>query len=106
VLRQSFRQSDILARLGGDEFVALVMDASEDSAEVVQRRLRRNVDACNAQDGRRFKLSLSVGIARFRAEQACSIEEMVAQVDARMYEEKRSRRTHAAREQVTQRDPA
>jgi diguanylate cyclase (GGDEF)-like protein len=29
VLRDSFRQSDILARLGGDEFAILVADAAE-----------------------------------------------------------------------------
>src|SRR2546421_2508550 len=39
VLRDSFRQSDILARLGGDEFAILVTDAAENDLEAVRQRI-------------------------------------------------------------------
>ena len=35
VLRDSFRQSDILARLGGDEFAILIAEAAENDIEAV-----------------------------------------------------------------------
>lgn len=38
VLRDTFRQSDILARLGGDEFAALAIGASEEGAEILRKR--------------------------------------------------------------------
>jgi diguanylate cyclase (GGDEF)-like protein len=44
VLRACFRQSDILARLGGDEFCVLMIDAGQDSALQVRRRLQHRQD--------------------------------------------------------------
>jgi diguanylate cyclase (GGDEF)-like protein len=97
VLRGSFRQSDILGRLGGDEFVVLTPEANENSAEMVLSRLQEKASACNRKPGRIYALSLSVGIVAGRPEQACSLEELLAQADALMYEQKRSKRGPAER---------
>src|SRR5260370_8413738 len=43
-LEQSFRGSDILSRLGGDEFVVLALEASNQSEEVILRRLDKNLN--------------------------------------------------------------
>ncbi len=51
-------------------------------------RLRENLDARNASGDHRFKLSLSVGIARYDPEHPCSIDELLARVDRSMYEKK------------------
>src|SRR5690606_3152575 len=42
VLRQTFRESDVVARIGGDEFAALVLAAEADTAARVLRRLEEN----------------------------------------------------------------
>ena len=62
VLRDSFRQSDILARLGGDEFAILVADAAENDIEAVRHRIDRKLCSFNADPGRRYDLSFSVGL--------------------------------------------
>ena len=62
VLRDSFRQSDILARLGGDEFAILVAEAAENDIEAVRHRIDRKLCSFNADPGRRYDLSFSVGI--------------------------------------------
>lgn len=88
VLRVCFRNSDILGRLGGDEF-ALVMPASKDNgAALIRRRLQRELDVRNAQPNRRYALRVSVGIVTSNPHQPLSVEEMLAQADALMYEEK------------------
>ena len=88
-LEQSFRGSDILSRLGGDEFVVLACEASNQTQDVLLRRLEKNLKKSNASEPR-YKLSLSVGVARFDPQRAISLGELMAQADGAMYEQKRN----------------
>jgi diguanylate cyclase (GGDEF)-like protein/PAS domain S-box-containing protein len=88
VLKEIFRESDIIARIGGDEFVVLVIETDGVSAEILTTRLQENLEARNARGDRRYKLSLSVGTARYDPESPCSIDELLAQADRLMYEQK------------------
>ncbi len=87
-LRETFRESDIIARIAGDEFVVLAIETGRVSSEVLATRLQENLEARNARGDRRYKLSLSVGIARYDSEHSCSIDELLAQADRAMYEKK------------------
>jgi len=91
-LKTTFRESDIIARIGGDEFVVLVTGAEEDSAEILVHRLRENLDTHNLKVEPSYKLSISVGIARYDPENPCEIDELLHQADAAMYEQKRPSR--------------
>ena len=92
VLRNSFRQSDILARYGGDEFAVLITDAAEASATTVIERVQEHVRVCNAQPGRRYQLSLSLGIASSDATGVASVEQLLHEADALMYQYKQTKR--------------
>jgi len=88
-LEQSFRGSDILSRLGGDEFVVLALVASNQTQEVLLRRLEKNLKKLNTSESR-YELSLSVGVARFDPQRAISLGELMVQADEAMYEQKRN----------------
>jgi len=88
VLEQSFRGSDILSRLGGDEFVALASETSNQTQEVLLRRLEKNLKKASATESR-YPLTLSVGVARFDPKCAVTLGELMVQADKAMYEKKR-----------------
>ena len=88
VFRQTFRESDIISRIGGDEFVVLALETREDNVGVLIARLRENLAARNAVGDLRYKLSLTVGAARYDPEHPCSIEELMARADRAMYKRK------------------
>lgn len=92
ILKATFRASDILARVGGDEFAVLALEASGEDAEMLVRRLRDGVDAFNETGGEPFKLSISVGVARYEDASRVRLDELLARADAAMYEEKRVKR--------------
>lgn len=96
VLRACFRQSDILARLGGDEFCVLMTDAAQDSDLQVRKRLQQRADFVNSLGSWKFRISFSVGIADVPVVHQPSLEQLLRVADAQMYEEKRTKQTHAA----------
>ncbi len=88
VLKDSLRQCDILARPGGDEFAALLVDAGEETIDVVWDRIHCKLDTSNANAGRRYDLPFSVGIVAADARQVADIEKLLSQADTLMYEQR------------------
>jgi diguanylate cyclase (GGDEF)-like protein len=89
ILLQTFGAYAVVARLGGDEFVALTRADTPGIARLTQA-LHDSVRALNAQPGRPFRLSLSLGAAPYDPA-APTILAMLATADGRMYAEKRER---------------
>ena len=89
ILRKTFRKSDVKGRMGGDEFAIFPIDSTHVGAESAESRLRKNIDAFNADKGNPFVLSVSMGIASYDPEHPCSIDELLVRADKLMYEEKR-----------------
>jgi diguanylate cyclase (GGDEF)-like protein len=90
-LEQSFRGSDILSRLGGDEFVVLASETSNQTREIILRRLEKNLKKSSAAEPR-YALSLCVGVARFDPKSAITLGELMVAADKAMYEKKRGTR--------------
>jgi diguanylate cyclase (GGDEF)-like protein len=90
-LKETFRDSDILARLGGDEFAVLASDASIASRQVIVPRIERSLEKANIAESR-FKLSFSIGMARFDPKVAHTLGELTAHADWDMYLHKRRHR--------------
>ncbi len=91
ILKETFRESDIIARIGGDEFVILAMNSFESSAEKLIDRFEKVLNARHLQTERSYKLSMSFGIAYFDPQNPCSIDVLLAQADKLMYENKPKR---------------
>ena len=91
VLRQTFRETDVVARMGGDEFVALALNCGE-VTNTVLTRLRAELaqqNARNALAGSRYVLSTGVGIARFSPDAPRSLDTLLAIADRELYQDKR-----------------
>ena len=90
-IKQTFRKSDLTGRLSGDEFVALIPEEPGRGAEAICERLRSNLADC-AGGETRYKLSLSVGAARFDPGTPLTLQELMRQADAALYRHKGSSR--------------
>jgi diguanylate cyclase (GGDEF)-like protein len=92
LLKQTFRESDVLGRLGGDEFAVLLSDAGRESVSAALDRLAAAVADHNREARRGYELLYSVGAVEFDADRHPDIGALLAEADARMYADKRSRR--------------
>jgi diguanylate cyclase (GGDEF)-like protein len=92
VLRESFRESDILGRIGGDEFVVFATSTTAPIEEMCER-MQRNVDYYNSHFVNEPTLSLSTGAVRCDPHSPTTLEDLIHQADAAMYIEKRRKRS-------------
>jgi two-component system cell cycle response regulator len=92
LLSKCVRQSDIVARFGGDEFVLLLTTAEKDWEDSIRHRLQQQLDLSNAQPGRRYRLSFSVGMVTAEPDRWFTLEGLVAEADAMMYRQKQKKK--------------
>jgi diguanylate cyclase (GGDEF)-like protein/PAS domain S-box-containing protein len=90
ILRNNFRESDVIARMGGDEFAAIPAGASGESARMIAERFQKAIDAYNKESSSEAMLSVSYGFAFYDPDSPCSIDELLQQGDRAMYEHKKS----------------
>ncbi len=88
VLRETFRQSDIIARIGGDEFAVMALEASEENESHLLDRLKKRFKEVNRESTVPYELSVSVGAARFPGDGTTRLEDLLVQVDDAMYRDK------------------
>jgi len=97
LLRECFRESDIIARLGGDEFAIFIAEADEGQ---IARRIQERLSAHESKSERRYPLSFSMGIVVSDNSHEDDVEVLLKRADERMYEQKKARSKPPRRRQV------
>ncbi|WP_425216059.1 sensor domain-containing diguanylate cyclase [Tumidithrix helvetica] len=92
ILKQAFRESDVIGRLGGDEFVALLTNADRTESQLILNRLDRIRADFNQQEARGYDICCSVGAIEFDASRHQSIEDLLQEADRLMYAQKQIKR--------------
>ncbi|MER2494396.1 sensor domain-containing diguanylate cyclase [Catenovulum sediminis] len=92
VMRSVFRESDVIGRLGGDEFVVLLSDTDEQGIEIIMERFKTEMDAMNQAINKPYRIEYTCGVASFAYDSELSLEDMIAQADTVMYENKKEGR--------------
>ncbi len=93
ILKDNFRNSDIIARIGGDEFVIFPVEAEEGSTDAVLDRLQKSIDRINESALQKYPISVSIGKAYYDPFKPCSIEDLLHLADISMYKEKMKNKT-------------
>ena len=92
VIKETFRESDIIARLAGDEFIALAIDANLNDANILLDRIKKAEIKSNSDNKRKFKLSISIGYSHFNPSKPSDLDTLLLQADKMMYEEKNKKK--------------
>jgi two-component system, cell cycle response regulator len=96
MLRLTFRDSDILARLGGDEFVVLAVETDDSAATAIEDRLQATVRKLNQEANRLHHLSVSLGVCVWDPGLHPTLQQLLADADAKMYGAKLLRRKYGS----------
>jgi diguanylate cyclase (GGDEF)-like protein len=90
ILKNTFRESDIIARIGGDEFAILWTSQCPPTPEGLHTRLKAGLEAYAVSETRPYRLSLSIGFSHYPGNSETSLEDMLFETDQRMYIDKRT----------------
>jgi diguanylate cyclase (GGDEF)-like protein/PAS domain S-box-containing protein len=93
ILKETFRESDIIARIGGDEFVVLAIEAEKNHTEVFAERLQENINKHNNTSKQPYRLSISTGITHYAPDTPDGLDSLIKVADELMYKNKRDKRS-------------
>lgn len=85
IIRESFREEDLVARIGGDEFAILLPGANRDTVKASAQRIAERVEAYN-QHNSQLPLSVSIGFAVTGPD--LDFDSLFREADNNMYREK------------------
>ena len=88
LLKQTFRDSDVIARLGGDEFVVLLTNTTVELAGELIDRFEQSLDSYNLTENRGYDISFCSGIVETDINKQQSIDILLSKADSMMYERK------------------
>ena len=91
LLKQEFRESDVFARIGGDEFIALLTNTGRTQIEAAMVRFQNAVDLYNQKASRGYEILFSAGYVCKNSVEDISINELMKEADALMYEKKQQK---------------
>ena len=73
ILKEVFRDSDIVGRHAEDEFTAIAIESFDANNEIIITRLQDDLYSSNKQANRLYELSLSIGTAYYDTEELLSL---------------------------------
>lgn len=98
ILKDTFRDSDVVGRISGDEFAVLFTDSGGEDVEHALQRLQSAVERHNRASQRDYTVSYSVGRADFGPAGDATIDGLMELADHAMYENKLRRRASGNRD--------
>lgn len=99
ILKDFFRDSDIIARMGGDEFTVILPDTFAHSLDLntfeqeIISSMEQNLNSFNLSAGRSYTLSISLGMSYYNPGTSATLGELIIQADHRMYTHKKRKDT-------------
>lgn len=88
ILKDTFRENDIIGRMGGDEFIVFAMIQVSDYEKQIKDRLENITRRHNAEAGKPYPIEMSSGICEFQCGADIDIHEVIDRADEKLYKEK------------------
>ena len=88
ILKQTFRDADILARVGGDEFCVVASEDTKTGADSMISRIATELARLNEKENRAYQLSVSIGAVSCDNRPDRDISMLLTLADRLMYEQK------------------
>ncbi len=92
ILKEAFRNTDVVARFGGDEFVAFAIIGVGGYGSIIKQRIEEITSIHSDTAGKEYPIEMSVGICETYCSPTLDITEMLDIADKRLYLEKKRKK--------------
>jgi diguanylate cyclase (GGDEF)-like protein len=93
ILKETFRESDIISRIGGDEFIVFIHEGTLKISDNIMKRLRDNIQEFNKAENKPYNISISLGFSMYEYNSEITFEALVLEADRKLYEAKRGKKS-------------
>ena len=92
ILKNTYRESDVIARIGGDEFAIIMHKGkTEESKDKIIARLEEALKEHNSKMINQYELSASIGVSYYDSQKSQTLDKLLTDADSMMYKQKRSK---------------
>lgn len=88
ILKDSFRDTDVIGRFGGDEFIAFAITGNDINTDNVKNRIETITKKYNEEAQKPYPIEMSTGIYKFTLNGKIDIYDVINRADELLYEEK------------------
>ena len=88
ILKDSFRDTDVIGRFGGDEFIAFAITGNDINTDNVKARIDSHTKRYNDEANKPYPIEMSTGIYKFTLNGKIDIYDVINKADELLYEEK------------------
>ena len=88
ILRESFRDTDIIGRFGGDEFVTLAITGADCDVDGIKERIEHVTQRFNEMSDKPYPIEMSTGIYKFTISGKVDFYDAINNADRLLYDEK------------------
>ena len=92
ILKNTYRESDVIARIGGDEFAIIMHEGkTEESKDRIIARLEEALKEHNSKMINQYELSASIGVSYYDPQRSQTLDKLLTDADSMMYKQKQSK---------------
>ena len=92
ILKEAFRNTDIISRFGGDEFVAFALLGIPNYEKIMKHRIEEITERHNQVAQKPYRIEMSIGICEVTCSRDLKIEKVLEQADKKLYIEKKAKK--------------
>lgn len=92
ILKEAFRNTDIISRFGGDEFVAFALLGIPNYEKIMKHRIEEITERHNQAVQKPYRIEMSIGICEVTCSRDLKIEKVLEQADKKLYIEKKAKK--------------
>lgn len=92
ILKEAFRNTDVISRFGGDEFVAFALLGIPNYGKIMKHRIAEITERHNQMVQKPYRIEMSIGICEVRCSKDLDIDEVLELADKQLYLEKKAKK--------------
>jgi diguanylate cyclase (GGDEF)-like protein len=93
MIKEAIRKEELFARYGGEEFIVVLPETNREGAIQMSERLRELVVNHTFQyEDKRYKVTISLGVVSTEGDESLTPNDLIRQVDDKLYQAKREGR--------------
>lgn len=97
IISEGIRSHDLAGRYGGEEFVVMLYNTESTTAMMVAERIRKNIEKKEFEyEGKKFKVTISIGAAVLQTNDFLSAKQLVDNADQALYVSKNNGRNRVS----------